>query len=287
MLFVPGSDERKLGKVGQLAAPAFILDLEDAVAVSEKAAARERVAAVVAARGADGGTELHVRVNGFESGLLHADVAAVAVAGLAGVVLPKATSGRDVEIVDWLLASLERERGLAPGSIGLSAIVETAAGVERVGEIAAASPRLRHLVFGAGDFSLDLGLDWPPRDGVWSPTLVAAKARVVLASRAAGLEAPHDGVYPDIHDLDGLRAEALAARLQGFGGKHAIHPGQLPVIEEVFAPSDEELAWAREVVAAFDAHEAEGVAAIRIGGRFVDYPVAERARRLLARADPS
>jgi citrate lyase beta subunit len=283
MLFVPGSDERKLAKVAELDAPAFILDLEDAVAFSEKAAARERVAAAVGEHG--GAAELHVRVNGFESGLLHADVAAVAVGGLAGIVLPKASCARDVEIVEWLLGSLERERDLPAGAIGLSAIVETAAGIERAGEIAAASPRLRHLVFGAGDFSLDLGLDWPPPDGVWSPTLLAAKARVVLASRAAGLEAPHDGVYPDVHDLDGLRAEARAARLQGFGGKHAIHPGQLPVIEEVFAPSAEEIAWAREVVAAFDAHEAEGVAAIRIGGRFVDYPVAERARRLLARAE--
>jgi crotonobetainyl-CoA:carnitine CoA-transferase CaiB-like acyl-CoA transferase/citrate lyase beta subunit len=285
MLFVPGSDEHKLDKIPSLASDAFIIDLEDAVAVSAKAAARGKVAAALQRHGTS--TQIWVRVNAVETGLVHDDVLAVTVAGLAGIVLPKARSAADVELLDGLLSVLEHERGLRRGSIELLPTIETAAALGRAVEIATASKRVRCLGFGAGDFSLDLGLEWPPPGGHLSATLVNAKAELVLASRRAELEAPHDGVFPDFKELDVLRREAEEARALGFGGKHAIHPAQLPVIAEVFAPSDEELARDREIVEAFDKSERQGVAAIHIGGRFIDYPVAERARRRLAQAGES
>jgi crotonobetainyl-CoA:carnitine CoA-transferase CaiB-like acyl-CoA transferase/citrate lyase beta subunit len=285
MLFVPGSDEHKLDKIPSLASDAFIIDLEDAVAVSAKAAARRKVAAALHRHGTT--AQIWVRVNAVETGLVHDDVLAVTVAGLAGIVLPKARSAADVELLDGLLSVLEHERGLRRGSIELLPTIETAAALGRAVEIATASKRVRCLGFGAGDFSLDLGLEWPPPGGRLSATIVNAKAELVLASRRAELEAPHDGVFPDFKELDVLRREAEEARALGFGGKHAIHPAQLPVIAEVFAPSDEELARDREIVEAFDKSERRGVAAIHIGGRFIDYPVAERARRRLAQAGES
>lgn len=285
MLFVPGSEEHKLDKIPSLAPDAFIIDLEDAVAVSAKAAARGKAAAALARHGVS--AQIWVRVNAVETGLVHDDVLAVTLAGLAGIVLPKARSAGDVGLLDSLLSVLEHERGLRRGSIELLPTIETANALGRAVEIGTASPRVRCLGFGAGDFSLDLGLEWPPPSGRLSATLVNAKAELVLASRRAGLEAPHDGVFPDFKELDVLRREAEEARELGFGGKHAIHPAQLPVIAEVFAPSDEELARDREIVEAFDESERQGVAAIHIGGRFIDYPVAERARRRLAQAGKS
>src|SRR5262249_26947484 len=117
-----------------------------------------------------------------------------------------------------------------------------------------------------------------------SATIVGAKAQLVLSSRIAGLAPPHDGAFPDFKDLETLRVEAEEARALGFAGKHAIHPAQLPVIEEVFVPGEAELARAGKVVPAFDRSEREGVANIHIDGRFIDYPVAEHARRRLASA---
>lgn len=281
MLFVPGSDERKLAKIDSLDAPAFILDLEDAVAVAAKAQARAAVSALLDARPA---RRVYVRVNSVRSGLLLDDLIAVAGPNLAGIVLPKVESGDDVKLVDRHLSVLEGERRLEPGKIEVIATIETAAGVEHAREIATAAPRVRCLGFGAGDFCLDLGLEWPPPDGRLSETVIGAKVAVVMASRLAGLEPPHDGVFPDFRDLEGLRTEAEHARLLGFYGKHAIHPDQLEVIKHVFTPGQREIARAREIVDAFDRSERAGIAAIQLNGVLIDYPVAERARRLLALA---
>ena len=281
MLFVPAADERKLAKIPALDASAFILDLEDAVAESVKPAARGRASAAIAEHGS--AARLWVRVNARDTAHFADDLAAVVVPGLAGIVLPKAESAEDVLGLAGLVDVLERRSGIAPGSVELIATIETVRGLAAVDAIASASPRLRCLGFGAGDFSLDLGLEWPAPHGL-SPTVVQAKAALVLASRKAGLEPPHDGVHPSFRDLDALRTEAEQARALGFVGKHAIHPDQIPVIRDVFRPSADELARAREVVEAFDRSERLGVANVAVDGKLVDYPVAERARRLLAAA---
>jgi len=284
MLFVPAADPRKLAKIPELDATALILDLEDAVAESAKAAARVKVAGAVA--GYRGAAELWVRVNARRTAHFAEDLETVVVPGLAGIVLPKAESAGDVLALAGLLDALERRAGIAAGTVEVITTIETVRGLSAVDEIAQASPRVRCLGFGAGDFSLDLGLEWPPSNGL-SATVVNAKATLVLASRRAGLEPPHDGVHADFRDLVALRIEAEQARALGLSGKHAIHPGQIPVIREVFVPDADELARARKIVDAFDRDERRGVANVPVDGKLVDYPVAERARRLLAAADAS
>lgn len=278
MLFVPGGDQRKLAKLDSLRAPALIIDLEDAVAVSRKPVARVMVAEALAT--ATTAAPLWVRVNPGEPDATVADLDAVVGQKLAGIVLPKVESAGDVVKVDWYITALERARGLEAGSISLMANIESVAGLDHTEEIAAASSRLECLIFGAGDFSLDAGLDWPA-DGGLSPLVLAAKQRLVLASRSAGLLPPHDGVYPMFRDHEGLRAEAVQARRIGMFGKHAVHPDQIPVIDEVFTPSQERLSRAREIIEAFDASESGGVGNIDVDGQFIDYPVAHRAQALL------
>jgi len=282
MLFMPGSEDRKLAKIAILDAPAFILDLEDSVATAAKPHARETVARALRHGAAK---RLYVRVNSLATGLTFEDLDSVVVPGLAGVVLPKVESAADIKMVDRYLSVLESRCGVEPGAVEVIATIETVAGVRRADEIASAARRLRCLGFGAGDFCLDLGLEWPPPGGHLSEIVISAKVEVVMASRLAGLEPPHDGVFPDFRDPEGLRREAEQARRLGFYGKHSIHPDQLGVIKEVFTPSANELARAREIVDAFDHSERSGIAAIHLEGLLIDYPVAERARRLLQLAD--
>ena len=281
MLYVPGADAAKLAKVGTLAADAYILDLEDAVAPSAKAAARALVAEAISGRG--GEAAVWVRVNPAASGLLEGDLRAVVGPGLAGVVLPKAGGPADVAGVDAMLALLEDDRGLERGSVALIPTIESVGGLAAIDAIATAAARTRCLGLGAGDLSLELGLDWPPPGGL-SPTILAAKVEVVFASRRAGLEPPHDGVFANFRAPEGLRAEAEQARALGFHGKHAIHPAQVAVIHEVFTPSAEALAAAADVLEAYDRGIEAGVGGVHIDGRFIDQPVAEHARRVLASA---
>lgn len=284
MLFVPGSDPGKLSKVPGLPAQAFLLDLEDGVAASAKAAARANVAAALADHGA--AAHCWVRVNPCDSAEFYDDLHAVVVPGLEGLNLPKVGSARDLHVLDWVLGELERRRGIPIGSVGVMATLETAAGLGRLDEVAGAGPRLRGLCFGTADFSRDLGLDWPPPDGRLSPSVIQAKVALVHASRRFGLEPPHDGASAEFRDLDRLRVEAEHARALGFGGKHAIHPAQLPVIEAAFRLSEAQLEWARRVADAFAEHEGRGVGAFELDGRMVDAPVAERARQILRQVGP-
>jgi crotonobetainyl-CoA:carnitine CoA-transferase CaiB-like acyl-CoA transferase/citrate lyase beta subunit len=280
MLYVPGSSERMLSKVGSLGASAYIVDLEDAVAESAKPAARLLAAQALRERGAE--ANIWVRVNSTGTGLTAADLEAVVGPGLAGIVLPMAESAHQLLAVDSLIALFEGRSGLREGSVRLMPTIETVAGLANVDEIAAASPRTVCLGFGAGDFSLDVGLDWPPASGQLSPTVIGAKAQLVLASRKAGLDPPHDGVYPNFRKPEVLREEAEQSRALGFHGKHAIHPDQIAVILNVYSPSEADVAEARATLEAYERGLAEGIGGVHIDGRFIDYPVAERARRVLA-----
>lgn len=283
MLFIPGTAKEKFGKIPQLPARAFILDLEDAVPPAEKAASRALVAAAIDEFG--DGARLHVRVNPVDSPHMVDDLEAVVRPGLTGVNLPKVSRAADLQAVDVLLSSFERRAGLPVGRIELMATIETVAGVRSVYEIAESGlARLARLCFGSGDFSLDVGIDWPDESGQSGQTMLFAKSQLVLASRLAGLEPPHDSVYPKFDDADGLRREAEESRGLGFLGKHAIHPDQLGVIEEVYRPSARQVERARRLVEAFDAAEAQGRGAVGVDGELVDYPILYRARQVLAEA---
>jgi citrate lyase subunit beta/citryl-CoA lyase len=275
LLFVPGNHPRKLAKVFAAGADAVILDLEDAVAIAEKIATRP---AVTAALKSERRCLAFIRVNAMTTEFCYGDLAAIVGKGLDGIVLPKIEAPWQLKAADWLIGALERAAGLTQGGIDLVPIIETGAGVAAVREIAASGTRVKRLAFGAGDYSVDMNLPWT-RD---EAEMAHARASIAVASRAAGLEPPLDTVFADLRDREGFAASARRALAAGFQGKMCIHPEQVPQANEVFTPSDAELARARKIVAAFAAAEAAGSASIQLDGQFIDYPIVERARRVLA-----
>ncbi len=276
-LFAPASHPRRREKAFECGADAVILDLEDAVPPSEKAAARRAVSELL---GTARPAPVWVRVNGADTRWCFDDLEAVARPGLAGVVLPKVERPDQLTSLDWVLGQLEYRAGLEAGKIRLMGLVETAVGVERLGELARATPRLVRLSFGVADYSLDLGLD--PGDD--ESGIAYVRARLVHASRAAGLEPPVDSVVVQVREPGRFRASATRARCLGLFGKLCIHPDQVALANEAFAPTAAEIERARTVVRAFEAAQAEGSAAIQVDGEFVDYPVVTRARATLALA---
>lgn len=277
LLFAPANHPRHVEKALSGPADGAILDIEDAVAVAEKPAARIAARQALDARASGPGPKAYVRVNGLTTPYAYDDIHAIVGPGLDGIILPKTESAVQIATVDWLLLQLERARGLPVGGIDLMPIVETAAGLTRLREIATASPRVRRLNFGAGDFSLDTNMTWT----VGHEGLLWARIQVVVESRAAGLEPPLDTVYARLDDMAGLAAEAEQAKRLGFQGKACIHPKQVDVVNAVFTPTADEVASARRIVGAFERAEADGVASLQVGGQFIDYPVAQRARRTL------
>lgn len=261
-LFAPGSDERKLHKALDAGADAVIADLEDAVVPSEKERARDVVAGVLA--GPARCLRL-ARVNAPGTPWLEDDLAAVAELAVDAAVLPKATPAA--------LRAVERT------GLPVVAIVETAEGLRRVHELAE-SPPVAALVLGAVDLGLSLGLE-PRPDGL---ELLVPRSTLVLASAVAGLRGPVDQAWVDVRDERGLERDCLLGRSLGLRGKACIHPAQVPVVNEAFAPSEDELRRAREVVAAYDRAAAEGKGAVALDGEMIDRPVVERARLVLADA---
>lgn len=285
-LFAPGNHPRRVEKALSLGADAVILDLEDSVAVSDKGAARQPVAAALAARArAPRRGRGYVRVNAMATPFCFGDLLETIGHGVDGVVLPKVESAADLHAIDWLLANLERERELEVGSLELMPIVETAIGITRIDRILQARSlkpysgvwRVRRVAFGAGDYSHDLGLS-PTHD---EPELAHARARLVLASRAAGLEAPIDSPWFHFKDRDGFRRAIERSRRSGFQGRLCIHPDQVADANDGYGPTVEEVAEAERIVAAFREAEASGAAAIQVDGQMVDYPIVRRAERLL------
>ncbi|WP_029031587.1 HpcH/HpaI aldolase/citrate lyase family protein [Salinarimonas rosea] len=283
-LFVPGDSEKKLEKALGAGADALIVDLEDSVAPAEKARGRAVAAAFLArAAAVEGRPRLLVRVNALDTDLIGADLDAVMPASPDGIVLPKAAGGQDVAHLAALIAVREAEYGLPDGGTVIHAIAtETARAIFGLGTYGGASHRLRGLAWGGEDLSADLGAE-SNRDeaGAWTEPYRIARNMMLFAAAAAEVDAI-DGVHTAFRDLDGLAAECRAARRDGFAGKLAIHPAQVPVINEAFTPSPTEVARARAIVAAFEADPGAGVVAIE--GEMIDMPHLKRARRVLARA---
>jgi citrate lyase subunit beta/citryl-CoA lyase len=280
-LFVPGNRPDRIGKAVAAPTDAVIIDLEDSVPAAEKPQARTWAREAVERHS---GRPLLVRVNALETGLASEDLARSIAPGLEGIVLPKVQRPADVEHVHALLLAAERSAGIAPGRVGLVLLLESAIGVENAFAVASAAlcpGRSRRLAFGAADFSADMGMLLSKEsDGLLYP-----RARIAVASRAAGLPGPLDSPFmTDLKDLEALRADTQRGRRLGFGGRLCIHPSQVPVCNEVFSPTEQEVAWARRVLAAFDAAAAEGRGAIQVDGKMVDAPIAAQCRWVLAAA---
>jgi len=281
LLFVPGDDEKKLAKALTAGADALIVDLEDSVAAAAKSAARAIVAAfLVEARQLAIRPRLYVRVNPFASGLTAADLDAVVPAAPDGVALPKCLGGADVQRLGANLAVREAEHGLADGSTRIIAIAtESARALFGFASYRGASGRLEGLAWGGEDLSADLGAETNRLpDGAYAGPYALARTLTLVGAVAAETR-PIDAVATNFRDLEGLRAETLAARRDGFVAKMAIHPAQVLVINEVFSVSPEAIARARAIVAAFDAAPDAGVVAL--DGEMLDLPHLKRAKRLL------
>ena len=276
-LFAPGNHPRKVEKVFAASADAVILDLEDAVAISEKVATR---ATVVAAMQQDRSCLGYIRVNSLDTGYCEDDVKAVVGPWLDGIVIPKVESADTLVAVDRFITQAEEAAGLPSGAIDLMPIIETARGVEFASEIAAAVPRVRRLSFGGGDYTLDLDYTWTADEEV----LAYARARISHATRVANIDPPIDTVVLQIKDDERFSASAARGKKFGFGGKLCIHPNQVPLCNAAFTPSAEEIEHAEAVVAAFEKAEASGSASIQLDGYFIDYPIVYKSQRIIALA---
>ena len=281
-LFAPGNVARRVEKALTLDADAVIVDLEDSVATAEKAVTRKAVAAALErprrARG-------YVRVNAPSTVFCFSDLMETLHCKVDGVVLPKVESAADLHAIDWVMWNLERERGMAEGSLDLVPQIETAAGVQRIDRVLQARSlrpykgpwRVKRVAFGAADYAHELQLTV----GTEEAELADARARVVLASRAAGLEGPLDSPWFDFKDAGGFARALERSRRGGFQGRLCVHPDQIAPVNAAYQPSVEELARAERIVSAFRDAEARGEAAVQVDGQMIDYPVAYRAQALL------
>jgi citrate lyase subunit beta / citryl-CoA lyase len=268
-LYAPGNNPKLLERVFTAGADAVILDLEDAVPPAEKLRARAMVAEAVRARtGTQGGPVVFVRVNHPDTGLAQADVEAALGSGLDGLRIPKVDSAETVRLVDdW-----------SGGAVPLVCNIESAAGVLHSREIASASPRVMTLAFGAADFLHDVGGSATP-DALET---LYARSQLVLAARVCAARPPVEGVYTRLDDDLGLEHTTRQSRALGFFGRSALHPRQVPIINAVFTPSEEEIVRAREVVEAAAAAETVGSGALRLpNGDFVDVAIVRRAEATL------
>jgi citrate lyase subunit beta/citryl-CoA lyase len=284
LLFVPADGGRKLDKAMASGADAIIVDLEDSVAPEGKAAARASAADFLkGAAQTPQRPRLLVRVNGFATGLTDADLDAVVPARPDAIMLPKAEGGAAIVHADAKLAAREAIADLPDGHIKIVAIAtETAAALFLAGTYAGASARLEGLTWGAEDLSAELGAETNrAADGRFLDPYRLARALCLAAAAAAQVQAI-DTIAADFRNLELLRRESEEARRDGFTGKMAIHPAQVPVINEVFTPTAEAIAKARAIIAAFESNP--GMGTIGIEGVMYDRPHLERARRLLARA---
>ncbi len=277
-LFAPGNHPRKVEKVFDTGTDVVILDLEDAVAISEKVATRSVVVeALQRPRKCRG----YVRVNALDTEFTFDDVEAVVAQGVDGIVLPKVERPADLQMVDWMMTSLERQRGLPEGGIDLMPIIETGKGVANVREICGAGGRLKRVAFGAGDYTRDMAIEWTMHEG----ELAHARAEIVLASRINDLQPPIDTVFIHINEHEHFKNSAVLARQFGYQGKMCIHPNQIAATNDAFTPTAEEVAWSRKVITAFQEAEAAGSASIQVEGYFVDYPIVVKAERVVALAE--
>ncbi len=289
LMFVPAHRERMvqralgLGEFGASELDVAILDLEDGVPPASKDEARRLIADVL---GRDpGGAAVPLRFVRIRRALSDdgaADLDAVVRPGLAGIMAPKVRRQDEVEWMADRLDALERDAKIAHGTVRIIPSIESAAALLEAPRIAKASDRVVGLAFGSEDFALDLGLP-TKREGEAADLLYARSATVVAAVSAGRFS--FDGIWPDIEDAAGLRADTLRARRLGFSGKTLIHPDQIALVNEIFSPTAAEVEEARRVVRAFDEALARGEGAVALDGQMLDAPVVDRARRVLRRVE--
>ena len=277
-LFVPGNRPDRVDKAVDTAADVVIIDLEDAVPYSQKKETRP----VVREKILDYQERpVLVRINALDTEFFQEDLDAVVVKGLSCVMVPKVEAAAQILEINRGLLEVEAKKGMRPGSVSIIPLIESALAVENVFQIVSQRTdpeRLFTVAFGAADFALDMGFEITKT----GEELFYPRARIAVACRAAGVEPPLDTPFMiDLKDPEALEADIKRACRLGFQGKLCIHPNQIDICNRLFSPTTEEIQYAQKVIQAFDEAEAGGSAAIQLDGKFVDYPVVERCRRIL------
>jgi citrate lyase subunit beta / citryl-CoA lyase len=280
LLFVPGDSVRKFAKARGVGADALILDLEDSVAPSQKAAARDIVSQLLEEK-APRDWAFFVRINALDTGLALDDLCAVVKSGLDALLIPKTNGAADVERIAHYLDALEAKAGMPQGSVKLAIVAtETAKAMFTLGSYAPAHPRLVGLTWGAEDLSAAIGaIDNKEADGAWTFPYTVARAQCLFAASAAEVAAI-DTLFVDFRDTEGLDRDCRRSRRDGFTGRIAIHPDQVATINRCYAPSEAEIARAEKIVAAFAANPGAGT--LGVDGKMVDIPHLKAAQKTLA-----
>jgi citrate lyase subunit beta/citryl-CoA lyase len=284
-LFAPGINSKVMSKALAASVDAVILDLEDSVPIASKVEARSLVAGVIDGVAATPGPAIFVRVNGATTDFLAGDLEAVVRPGLNAVMLPKAETVEDVQATAATIERHEKAHGMQAGTVEIILQIESALGIYRAFDLIKASPRVAATCLGGardGDLQTDLGCSW----SIEGTELMYARSKLLLDTRAAGSHVlPLDGVFSDLNDEAGLIADTrLSARL-GYVGRTTIHPKQTAPVRQAYAVPEAEAAYYRKVVSEFEAKEKQGVAAITVDGKLVDYAMFQRAKRVLALAN--
>lgn len=279
MLFLPGNTPNIIVNGEILGADAVILDLEDAVAPTEKDSARILVRNAIGRMGF-GGCEVIVRINSTDTDFWMKDLDCILPVKPNLIMPPKTGCAEDVRRVDAYISALEEKLGMEQGSVGLIPLIETALGVENAFQIAAACPRVKAIFLGGEDLTADLHCKRTKA----GDEISYARARMVCAARAAGVEV-YDTPFTDVNDDEGIYEDARCAKSMGFTGKSAISPRHVKAINEVFSPSLKEIEYAYEVMEAIRIGKEQGKGAVALRGKMIDAPIVARARQTISMAE--
>ena len=278
MLFLPGNNPNMLINGNCLGSDAVIFDLEDAVSPAEKDAARILVRNTM--RYMDfRGCEIIVRINSIDTAYWRADLEQILPQKPDLILLPKTGTAQDALTADAYMTELEEKLGMEKGSVGLMPLIETALGVENAYQIASSCKRIKALFLGAEDLTADLQCK-RTKEG---REIEYARTRLVVAARAAGVEV-YDTPFTDVNDAEGIVKDAAVAKALGFTGKASISPRHVEVINQVFSPSQKDIAYAYEVMDAIALAKAQGKGAISLHGKMIDAPIVNRAKQTIAMA---
>lgn len=277
MMFMPGNKPKMLNNGASYGANCLILDLEDAIAVTQKDAARNLVA--FALRELDFPCEVAIRPNHMSTPYGLDDLKVVLPAKPDIIRLPKVESAEEIEIVSDMIDKVEAQEGFTPGSIKLMAAIETVKGMRQAFQIATASPKMVALAIGGEDYITDLQTQ-RSESGI---ELFYARSQLIAAAREAGIQAI-DTVYSNVKNLEGFKEEVTRIRDMGFDGKSVVHPSQIEIVNEIFTPTDDQIRHAIKVVAASEEAAARGIGVITVNGKMIDGPLITRAERVIAQA---
>lgn len=282
LIFVPSNSKRFIEKAKALNADIICFDLEDSVPFNEKTTARQAIVDVLAKK-AEYRSNIYIRINSLESGLAFSDLKAIIQEGVDGIVVPKVNDKKEVNQIEHLTSSLEKERGIEKDSIKLMPSIESAKGVVNAHSIAKSVERINALVFGVFDFLYDMHLDYVEDDEVGYQY---ARAKIPVDARAAGVAAL-DGIWQKVHDIEGLRNDASIARRLGYSGKTIIHPSHIDPVHKIFMPSKNEIEWAKKVLQALrePMEIGDGKGAIKLEGKMIDAAHYKQAKAILNTID--